>query len=319
MHVIEARNVNDAFRLGVLYLNENGEAEESRNGPVIVAPGPVTTVYAKPQERVLFSETRDANPFFHLYEAIWILAGKNDVDSVANFAVRMREYSDNGTTLRGAYGYRLRSHFGFDQVRAAADELRRSRSTRRAVSVMYDPNSDGNVGWKDAPCNTHIYWRARGALLDMTVCCRSNDIVWGAYGANAVHFSVVHEIVAALSRLQPGFYRQVSNNFHAYPELVDWPALVASARGGVVEYAGPATPLVKENEKPLDFIEDCERYCAGNQGDLKTAFMRDIARPFLGAHAAWRSGSDPEPLMETMPPCDWRAAGRQWFARRRRK
>jgi hypothetical protein len=53
MHVIAARNVNDAYTLGVNYLRQVGRTEDSRAGPVMVAPGPVTTVYARPTERVL--------------------------------------------------------------------------------------------------------------------------------------------------------------------------------------------------------------------------------------------------------------------------
>ena len=37
---------------------------------------------------------------------------------------------------------------------------------------------------KDVPCNTHAYFaiNAEGSL-DLTVCNRSNDLVWGCLGA----------------------------------------------------------------------------------------------------------------------------------------
>ncbi len=72
---------------------------------------------------------------------------------------------------------------------------------------------------RDVPCNTHVYFDVKDGLLNQTVCCRSNDIIWGAYGANAVHMSVLLEYMAALSGLGVGVYRQFSNNYHLYPAL----------------------------------------------------------------------------------------------------
>ena len=55
MKVIEAPNVNHAYREGIDYLNEHGVPRSVRGGrTVLVAPTPVTTVYTKPWQRVLF-------------------------------------------------------------------------------------------------------------------------------------------------------------------------------------------------------------------------------------------------------------------------
>jgi hypothetical protein len=53
-------------------------------------------------------------------------------------------------------------------------------------------------------------------VLDLTVCCRSNDAIWGAHGANAVHFSVLQEYLAARIGVGVGTMYQWSNNYHAY-------------------------------------------------------------------------------------------------------
>jgi len=144
MKVIEARNVNEAVSLALPYLLEHGIQEQSRNGSVLVAPTPVMTVYHKPCERVLFSATRDANPFFHLMEALWMLAGRNDVTFPVWFNTRFTEYSDDGLTVHGAYGYRWRHWFGFDQLRTLIAELRRNPTSRRAVLSMWAPMGDLN-------------------------------------------------------------------------------------------------------------------------------------------------------------------------------
>jgi len=237
VHVINATNVNDALAKGIRYLVKEGIPEDSRNGAVLVAPGPVTTIYSKPWQRVLFSPLRDANPFFHLMESLWMLAGRNDVAFVAKFAKNMATYSDNGKTLWGAYGWRWRKFFGHDQIDIVVAELNKNPSSRRCVLAMwnamittedsgydikYDDLSVATRGGKDVPCNTHIYFDVRGEKLNMTVCNRSNDIWWGAYGANAVHMSILQEYVANRLGVEIGVYTQISNNYHLYTGVVPY-------------------------------------------------------------------------------------------------
>lgn len=126
MH-LHTRNVNTCFRELVTLFHRNGtctrvvpstgaESPEvvpivkrpSRNGTVLMIDEPVCLTYSHPTERVLFNAARDANPFFHLYEALWMLAGRNDVAPLAYYAKQMEQYSDDGKTLNGAYGYRWR-------------------------------------------------------------------------------------------------------------------------------------------------------------------------------------------------------------------
>ena len=73
---------------------------------------------------------------------------------------------------------------------------------------------------KDYPCNTQIYFWERRGELNMTVTNRSNDMIWGAYGANAVHMSVLLEYMAAMLGYAVGTYYQFSNNLHAYTDVL---------------------------------------------------------------------------------------------------
>ena len=78
MKVFEVRNVSEALPKVIEYLVYQGRRETSRNGDVFVAETPTCIVYNQPTEKVLFSPLRDANPFFHLLESIWMLSGCND-------------------------------------------------------------------------------------------------------------------------------------------------------------------------------------------------------------------------------------------------
>lgn len=201
MH-LATRNVNTAFRdLVSIFLDpETGPGtchypdtyhdvnvlrQPSRNGQVLRIDEPVTITYGRPLERVLFNQARDANPFFHLYEALWMLAGRNDVASLAYYCKRMTQFSDNGTTLNGAYGYRwrrqerweVRETYGksiegvrkVDQLDLIVAHLKADPNSRRAVLQMWNVEDDllkidGNHAHresKDVCCNLSVMFSIR--------------------------------------------------------------------------------------------------------------------------------------------------------------
>src|ERR1700744_2369987 len=108
MH-IHRRNINDSFTTMVTnFTGPDCIQEKTRNGNVIRIDEPVTVTYCQPRERVLFNRARNTNPFFHLYESLWMLAGRNDLAPLTYYNSRMNEFSDDQKTLNGAYGYRWR-------------------------------------------------------------------------------------------------------------------------------------------------------------------------------------------------------------------
>src|SRR5258708_35739439 len=104
MH-LTTRNVNTAFIQliprflpGTAWEGCPTRLDQTRNGKCLVVDEPVLISYTHPKERVLFNPVRDANPFFHLYESLWMLAGRNDLKSLAYYCSRMKEFSDDGKT-----------------------------------------------------------------------------------------------------------------------------------------------------------------------------------------------------------------------------
>ena len=87
---------------------------------------------------------------------------------------------------------------------------------------MWDAWEDLDRKGKDVPCNmiATVQRDSEGAL-DLTVFCRSNDIIWGCYGANAVHFSFLLEYLARRIGCPVGTYHQVSVNWHAYVDTLE--------------------------------------------------------------------------------------------------
>ena len=133
MKTVYARNVNEAYAIGMNMLSSSGIKEESRFGSVLVMPSPVTTTYLQPTERVLFNVQRDCNPFFHLMESLWMLHGRNDVEWIERYSSSIGQFSDNGVNFNAAYGHRWRQHFELDQIPLVINELKDNPDSRRAV------------------------------------------------------------------------------------------------------------------------------------------------------------------------------------------
>jgi len=361
MQVLEVRNVHDALLRGLELLEVHGITRDSRNGVVREATSPVTTVYHRPQERVLFWEQRDANPFFHFMEGLWMLGGRYDLDYVYQFNKGMKRYSDDGQTLHGAYGWRWRSYFTrhhgktrdfelkdwseqdpdyIDQLGIIIQRLKDDPQDRRSVLQMWDPILDLDRDGKDVPCNTTIYFKIDADnRLQMTVCNRSNDIIWGAYGANAVHMSMLQEYMAGALGVSVGKYYQVSDNYHAYKDVFDklvdkfmgidafdfytMKSLINSNPYLIGDNTITTYPMVNATieEWDLDLLKFLGRTPFQKGIGYNDPFFADVAEPIQDAWWHWKLDEHKEAILE-IAKCeasDWRKVCWDWFSRRLNK
>lgn len=342
MRTLFVRNVHEALPRAVKMLHAIGDARNSRNGPVLVAPWPIMTIYEKPCERVIFWPERDANPFFHLYESLWMLVGRNDVEVLGRYAKRMLTFSDDNRTLHGAYGDRWRKGLGQDQLTLIAKRLKEDSEDRRCVLQIWDSEYDLNIPSKDIPCNLTVTFQ-RGMLgqLDMTVFCRSNDIIWGAYGANAVHFSMLLEYMAFWIGCSVGTFTLISVNWHGYMETLKTVAIL-----GKSDPRYENNPYVNNqvHHQPIKnsfgSIESLDKFIKYLLEDADSGFTQETSQIFknfkkedpcytwylmLLAHHEYKT-RDAEKYFAAMeildqgdPKADWIVAGRQWIQRRQMK
>lgn len=292
MFIIRARNVNDAYAEALHIMGIIGVPKESRVGAVMSAPYPVVTEYTRPIERMLFDERRDANPFFHIFESIWMLAGRNDVKWIGQFNSRMAEFSDDGTTFHGTYGFRWREHFGVDQIKMAIKELKRNPESRRIVLGMWDPNADGGkiAAGRDVPCNVSLFMTIRNNALDMTVACRSNDIVWGCYGANAVHMSMLQEFVANALGIPVGTYYQISNDWHIYKRHWD---LLGRLPQEQDTYPKDHVSLTTISTWERDLDDEFPNFIESPRAATTSTYVRGVLQPMLRAWNLYKQGMKP--------------------------
>jgi hypothetical protein len=328
MEVIQARNVNYAYRMGASLLGHKGILRETRAGPALVMPVPVTTMYERPTERVLFDAVRDANPFFHFFESLWILAGRNDVDWLRRFNSNIANFSDDGKVFYGAYGHRFRFHFGEDQIKGLIDKLSKDKNSRQAVLGIWDPENDLTESSKDIPCNLSVKFEVVDNALNMIVYNRSNDMIWGAYGANVVHFSYLQEFVAGWLGVDVGWYCQVSGNFHAYLDTWRKSHLDSTYKETAVfdSYeSGQVKPYPQLMQDPVSWHEDLVRFVneIGSGADVSTfnePFFADVAVPLYDSWEFWQD-REMDSAINAAREChasDWSLAAVEWLQRRRK-
>lgn len=367
------RGVNDAFH-DVVYRIHHHElstySTPSRAGDVIQVDEPMMFTYSHPWERVLFNRARDANPFFHLFEALWMLAGRNDVAPLLRYNSKIADVaSDDGKIFNGAYGYRWR-HQGYvkevetglgmvnewkavDQLNVIADQLRRKPESRRCVLQMWNVEDDllKIDETKDTCCNTNAYFSIRtiqdvqdsggvtpwGAsidipvnhsVLDMTVCNRSNDLLWGMLGANFVHFSMLQEYMAAKIGVEVGRYTHVTNNLHVYKERWNPAALLEEYSRTMqsaprLEYRrGQLTNGWRTGLGDIEtFDKELNEFVSSPVPTRiwKNYFLNRVASPMCWAFELHKRR---EYLMalkaaDTIEAVDWRIAAVEWIQRRK--
>ncbi len=179
---------------------------------------------------------RRINPAFALAEVIWILAGSDDLSFLSFWNRRMVRYSDDGSTLCGAYGQRLGSRptlslsnanklrhesqveARLDQIRMAYEALVRTPHSRQIVLQIWDHRKDMPDPLprsKDVPCNLISHLMIRDGKLEWLQVMRSNDLYWGL-PYNFVQFTTLQEIIAGWLGLEVGSYVHISDSLHVY-------------------------------------------------------------------------------------------------------
>lgn len=332
---LHARNVNEGWALAKLSVWKAAKPALSRNGVVYRLEEGLAVRFARPLERVLFDPARNANPFFHLMEALWMLGGRSDLTWIEQFNGRMREFSDDGRTLPASYGVRWRRAFGYDQLRSVVNLLEKFPDTRRAVINMWNPGLDlptieeisdlalAYIGSKDVPCNLSAVFSLRAGALCLTVFNRSNDLAWGLFGANVVQFSMLQEYVARWLGAGVGWYEHVTADAHIYPD--HWAGPLPD--GTLASYPGifDDDPYRLELVRPTPLFNDVmafeEELAAFLSPDWERAvyseaFFVNTALPVRRAWNARRdTGERPWTLLRAIHASDWRRACWQWLER----
>ena len=328
-----APKMHEAFR-------DHAYTCESRNGPVLRLPGITTVQILNPKQHVCLYAKRDANPFFHLIEALAMLSGRNSVNLLSWLASNMKNYSDDGVRFNAFYGERARVTWG-DQLKAVVQELVNNPESRQAVVNLWDP-ADLLRRTKDKACNLCMIFSIENGRLDMTTFNRSNDSVWGfVTGANIVHLPFFQEYIAAFLDLPMGVWNHASANMHVYQKNNTFPLLTEDKlwRKNPYDYLTHCKLFSSVSDLP-DFDKHLATFmdmttAAVHQNTLDFCplvpksgapyFINHVALPMFNVialykHIKSKGGQVPyeeiEPWIERVRATDWQEAAILWMKSR---
>ena len=211
MIIFEAERAYENYRPQLQAILINGEEVETRGRKTKELLN-VATIVHRPWDMCILVPGRKWNPWLALSEGHWLLSGRNDIAPLLPFNKNIANYSDDGLTMYGAYGYRIK-----DQVPHLIERLRKDPNDRRAVLSIWRPE-DLTAQTRDPPCNDMVMFKLRQNKLHMTVINRSNDLHWGLYAVNLPEFAMLQCAIAGVLNVDVGIQTHISNSLHIYTD-----------------------------------------------------------------------------------------------------
>lgn len=210
---------NDVWKNAFKYIDAKGERSISREGYTREILHVLMTI-EDPRQRWVYDRFPSMSIAFALAETIWILNGKDESEVINEWNPSLSHYAGNGDKYYGAYGKRIRKHYGFDQLERTYFALQSVPESRQVVIQIYDPVidmplDDGKPRSEDIPCNICSMLKIRDNKLEWSQIMRSNDIYRGM-PYNFIQYTTIQEILAGWLGVQVGVYSHYCDSLHLY-------------------------------------------------------------------------------------------------------
>ncbi|MDQ0778376.1 thymidylate synthase [Streptomyces aurantiacus] len=170
-----------------------------------------------PRERLPYLAARRVNPIFHFAEALWYLAGRDDLDMIAYYAPHMGSDSRDGTTINGsAYGSRIFNPTGGDTVSPfdrVLELLRTEADSKRGLLPIFETRELTFTDNPDVSCAVALHLLVRERRLHMITYMRANDCDRGLL-ADVFSFTMIQEFAAVQLGLKLGTYTHHIGSAH---------------------------------------------------------------------------------------------------------
>lgn len=165
------------------------------------------------RQNVIVHPIRNLNYRFMIAEWLWIMAGRDDVGSVAYYNSQIARYSDDGMTFAGAYGPRLKHQWEYLFATLQVDP-----TSRQAVASIWTPDPPPSA---DVPCTLNLQLLLRDDSLHGIFNMRSSD-AWKGIPHDAFCFSQMVNYLAGALEVKPGSLIMNLGSSHLYQQ--DWEA-----------------------------------------------------------------------------------------------
>jgi thymidylate synthase len=220
----------------------------------------VSLTLTNPRNRLLASKIRKHSNAYAVGEFLWYMRGSEDLDELAYYSDRLRDYSDDNKTLNSAYGARIfGTHKDFpNQWENVKNKLLADSDTRQAV-ININYSEDQNRVTKDVTCTLGLQYFIRSNKLFALTVMRSNDSFFG-FIYDAFCFTMLQEIMLfelkqyeQFKDLELGYYIHNAHSFHLYENYFE-KVLV------VVQETDVSTAMEPIEEDFLQVLQEGEKY-----------------------------------------------------------
>jgi thymidylate synthase len=213
MYIVE-NTLDDALRRLFQKLLTSGRHITPSRGAATEFTG-VLIKLRRPLSRLSRTEAK-GKLFSCLGELVWYMSGNDELAFITYYLSHYSEESDDGKTVRGAYGPRLYRIYGRDQFKSVIETLRKKPFSRRAVIQLFDASDVVHKG-KGVPCTCTLQFLIRQGKLDLVVYMRSNDIFLG-FPHDVFAFTMIQEILAKSLGVGLGTYNHAVGSLHLYDD-----------------------------------------------------------------------------------------------------
>lgn len=168
-------------------------------------------------------------------QMIWSLDARDDVQTLAHYRDAASDFSDDGTTLCGAFGRRLFGAHRDGQLSRIAELASSDPASRRLYSVILDPQDDARTT-KEYPCSVGVQFFVRRGALETVVNMRAQQLLT-VLPYDLFFFAVIALFMATRLGVAPGALHYQANTAHIYASEVEAAIAVSSS-----PVASPAVP-----------------------------------------------------------------------------
>lgn len=216
---IGGRTANEVWRKAADKLLHQKDTVEGRTGEVFEILHSFITI-EEPKQKWIYDRIPPVSIGYALAELVWIMNGEDCSDVINFFNPQLKKFAGRAKFYHGAYGKRIRSHYGFDQLEKAYCALQSIPESRQVVIQIYDtevdfPIDNGRPRDDDIPCNICSMLKVRQGKLEWSQIMRSNDVLLGM-PYDFIQFTSLQEILAGWLELDVGTYNHYSDSLHLY-------------------------------------------------------------------------------------------------------
>lgn len=216
---ISGKTANEVWKKAANMLLEQETILNGRTGDVFELLHVFVSI-ENPRQKWVYDRIPPISIGFALAELVWIMNGEERSEVINYWNPSLPKFAGDGDIYYGAYGKRIRSHFGFDQLEKSYYALQSTPESRQVIIQIYDvekdfPIDNGQPRSKDIPCNICSLLKVRDGKLEWSQIMRSNDILLGM-PYNFVQFTSLQEILAGWLGLEVGSYNHYSDSLHLY-------------------------------------------------------------------------------------------------------